>query len=501
MQTLTIKKHIEVVAPSLDNNLSDMDRINMSLRNNFGIQQISWPLDLLKILSNTLRSSDGSVTVTAKAKDDHLHVLAIEPGDTTGSHFGLAVDIGTTVVAVELIDFNTGKSLAAAGDLNRQVQYGEDLLTRLHFSAQGGLGKLHAAVLDTINSLVDKVCAAPGVSPYQISAFCAAGNTSMTHFLLGLDPSTIRREPYAPILTHVPELFAKDIGINILPNAACYIFPSVGSFLGGDLIAGALAAGIDEKDEISLLLDIGTNGEMILGNKDWLLAGAGAAGPALEGGVAECAKRAETGAIDRVKIDPLTFEPSYSVIGDAPPAGLCGSGLIDTIAELYLAGLLDSTGRFVLEKKTSRWRTVNGRDTYMLVDGDKKAEGPIVYITEKDIQNVLRTKAAMVAALTILLDSVGLDIGSISRIYTAGSFGIHLSVDSSTAIGLYPKLPAERFVPLGNGSLRGAKEILLDSGKIAGANRIAGKITYLELNIHPAFMGIFRSAKYISCQL
>lgn len=498
MQTLTIKKHLEVAKPSLDNNLSDMDRVNMSIRNSLGTQQISWPLDLLKILSNTLRSSAGSVTVTARKKGDYLHILAIEPEDTASSHFGLAVDIGTTVVAVELIDLNTGESLAAMGDFNRQTQYGEDLLTRLHFSAQGGLGKLHAAVLDTINLLVDKVCAASGILPHQISAFCAAGNTSMTHFLLGLDPSTIRREPYAPVLTHVPELFAKDIGINILPNAVCFIFPSVGSFLGGDLIAGALAAGIDKQDEISLLLDIGTNGEMILGNRDWLLAGAGAAGPALEGGVAECAKRAEPGAIERVKIDPSTLEPSYSVIGDAQPSGLCGSGLIDAIAGLYLSGLLDLTGRFILENKTPRWCKVNGRDAYALVDSNKKGEGPTVYITEKDIQNVLRTKAAMVAALTILLDSVGLDINSISRVYTAGSFGIHLSVNSSITIGLYPKLPTERFVSLGNGSLRGAKEVLLDSSKIADTSRIASKITYLELNIHPSFMGIFRSAKYIS---
>ncbi|MCL6472201.1 MAG: ASKHA domain-containing protein [Firmicutes bacterium] len=497
MSALTIKKFLRVATPSLDNNVGDAERVNIALGENFDTKNIIWPLDLLRDIARILRTNGGDITATLFTDGDTIKIINIESGNTADSHFGIAVDIGTTVVAAELVDLHKGKSLAAAGDINGQVVYGEDLLTRLHFSSQGGLSKLHQTLLDTINGLIAKVCDIANIDVNQVSAICAAGNTSMTHLLLGLDPSPIRREPYAPVLAKVPMFAAKDLGLNIMPNAAVYIFPSVGSFLGGDLVAGALSAGIDERDEISLLLDIGTNGEMILGNNEWLLAGAGAAGPALEGGVAECAKRAEPGAIDRVNIDKATLEPSYSVIGDIEPTGLCGSGLIDAIAALYNAGLLDTTGHFILEKNTDRWQLINNKPAYIIRYADKTRGIPLIYISEKDIQNVMRTKAAMVAALTILLDSVGLDINSIDRVYTAGSFGIHLSIESSKAIGLYPKLPTERFVQLGNGSLKGAKEVLLNAGKINDANRIAEKITYLELNIHPAFMSIFRSAKYL----
>jgi uncharacterized 2Fe-2S/4Fe-4S cluster protein (DUF4445 family) len=281
----------------------------------------------------------------------------------------------------------------------------------------------------------------------------------------------------------------------VAPNATVYLFPSVGGYFGGDLISGAVASGIADNEGVSLLLDIGTNVEAILGNKEWLLAIAGSAGPALEGGVAECARRAEPGAIERVTIDPATFEPSFSAIEGRPPSGFCGSGLIDLVAQLFLSGLLDSTGRFVLDKKTGRWREINGRMSYVLVDG-VEGQSP-TYINEKDIQNLLRTKAAMIAATTILLNSVGLDFNDIERVYTAGSFGIHISVDSATAIGLYPKLPKERFVILGNGSLCGARMVLLDAGNIDKADHIAETITYLELNVHPEFMDIFRSASYI----
>lgn len=495
--TLTIKYSLEVPTGSLDNNKGDIDRINLALKKSSGADKIDWPLDLINIASSTIRSSGGRITVTAAPGSESIRVVTVESGDTSNGHFGLAVDLGTTVVAAELIDLNTGTRLASAGEVNGQVCYGEDLLTRLHFAGQGGVNELKTALLDTVNSLVESVCAQAGIGFTDISAVCAAGNTSMTHLLLGLDPSPMRREPYVPVINHIPILTAQDTGFNVLPYAPVYILPSAGSFLGGDLISGAIASGIADRSEVSLLLDIGTNGEMILGNRDWLLAGAGAAGPALEGAVAECARRAEPGAIERVKIDTVTLEPTLGVIGSEMPVGLCGSGLIDAIAELYLTGLLDATGRFVLDKKTDRWQQINGKHVYLLSEADDMRKRPATYIAEKDIQNVLRTKAAMVAALTILLDSVGLTLDDIQYIYTAGSFGVHLSVDSATAIGLYPKLPAERFIPLGNGSLSGAREILLDTNKIDQAHQIADRVTYLELNVHPGFMQIFRSAKYI----
>jgi len=497
MSMLTLKYYLEVPASSLDNNKGDIDRISAGLKDVTGTRSIEWPLSTIETASKVVRSSGGKITVTVWPDGDRLNVITTEAGDTTGLNFGVAIDIGTTVVAVELVDLTSGKTIAAEGDVSGQVRYGDDLLTRLHFAGQGGVEELRSALIDTINGLIARVCTDSGVTSTRISAVSAAGNTSMTHTFLGIDPSPIRFEPYTPVINHVPRLSAKELGLDVLPNATVYVFPSVGGYFGGDLISGAVASGISQAEEISLLLDIGTNVEVILGNKDWLLALAGSAGPALEGGVAECARRAAPGAIERVVVDRATLEPSYKSIGESPAYGLCGSGLIDVIAQLYLSGLIDSTGRFILEKKTDRWRTINGRTAYLIAKGDEKNGIPPTYITEKDIQNLLRTKAAMVAALTILLNSVGLQLDDIRRIYTAGSFGINLSVDSATAIGLYPRLPAERFTQLGNGSLLGARKTLLDSSMTAEAERIADKITYLELNVHPEFMEIFRSASYI----
>lgn len=502
MPGLTSKQYLEVPASSLNNNRADIDRINAALKEkldglDFSHISVDWPLDIIPYASETLHSTSGKITLTFACEGSRLRIVAVEPGDTTSSHYGLAIDLGTTVVAVDLVDLSTGKPLASVGEVNKQVQFGEDLLSRLHLSSQGSLDKLNKALIDTINKLLSKSCASAGIEPGYISAISAAGNTSMTHFFLGIDPSLIRMEPYTPVINHVPLLSAKEIGVDVVPHAPVYVFPSVGGYFGGDIIADAVASGIAESDDVSLLLDIGTNVEVVLGNKDWLIALAGSAGPALESGVAECARRAGPGAIEKVVIDVDTLEPEYEVIGDAKPEGLCGSGLIDTVAQLYLTGLLDPTGRFVLDNETSRWQTVNGRTAYVLVEANVDVGTPATYITEKDIQNLLRTKAAMVAALTVLLNSVGLELDAIQRVYTAGSFGIHLDVESATAIGLYPKLPKDRFITLGNGSLKGAREVLLDASNIKKAEQIADKITYLELNVHPEFMEVFRSAGYL----
>lgn len=495
MPTLTTKYYVEVPGASLDNNTADIDRLNRELRDITGARHIEWSLARIAEAARLMRASGGSVTVAGSASGDRFAVAAVEEGDASTRNFGAAIDIGTTVVAVDLIDLFAGESVATVAEVNGQVAYGEDLLTRLHFAGREGLDTLVGALRETVNVLIGRACSDAGISRRDITAVAAAGNTSMTHFFLGLNPAVLRFEPYIPSINHVPLVTAADIGIDVTPGAAIYVFPSVGGYFGGDLIAGAVASGIADGDGVALLLDIGTNVEAILGNKDWLLAIAGSAGPALEGGVAECARRAEPGAIERVRIDPATFEPSFSAIAGKPASGFCGSGLIDLVAELYRSGLLDSTGRFVREKKTERWREINGRTAYVLAESANG--GAPTYITEKDIQNLLRTKAAMIAATTILLNSVGLDVGDIERVYTAGSFGIHIDVDSATTIGLYPKLPGERFVTLGNGSLAGARAVLLDTGLIYKAEHIADTITYLELNVHPEFMDIFRSASFI----
>lgn len=386
------------------------------------------------------------------------------------------------------MDIQNGKTVEVAAGYNEQAEAGEDLLTRICLgNSPAGLAFLQKAAVETINRLIGELEAKTSVKGLEISALAVGGNTAMIHFLLGLDPSRLCLAPYTPVVTRPGFLSARMLGIKINPRAVVYCLPGVGSYLGGDVVGGVLASGMHYKSELALFVDIGTNGEIVLGCRDWLIGCAGAAGPALEGGVAGSGKRAEPGAIESVRIDPQTGEVFYSTIGGLPPSGICGSGLVDCLAELFLAGIIDRAGKF------------RKGDKFVVVPAGESATGEEISVTQTDIDNLMRTKGAVSAALELLLESTGCALSETERFYAAGAFGHYLNLESAVTIGLFPDLPRARMVRLSNGSGEGARRVLLSDRKRLEAEEIAAKMTYIELNASQAFMNKFAGSR--SCRI
>jgi len=485
LDPLTRKYFLRLEPPSLSNNLADSDRLQDALQTVAG--RVVVPLPLMRVVGDICREKEWSVTATVGPRGEGLQLLALEPGDTTARHFGLAVDIGTTTVVVYLIDMASGEVLGSAAEYNGQVSYGEDILTRIYLAAtDDGLKRMQEAVLGTLNNLIGGMEKNFGVAAWEIGAVVIGGNSTMVHLLLGLDPSRICREPYTPIVNNPGMLMAGEVGLTVNPLAVLYCIPGIGSYVGGDVIAGVLVSGMHRSKEISLLVDIGTNGEMVVGNEDWLVACAGAAGPALEGGVAQAGMRAEPGAVEKVSIEPGTFKVHYSTVGGGPPRGICGSGLIDCLAELFLTGIIDRSGYFR-----------DGSSSFTIVPGSKSVSGEDIVVSQMDINNFMRTKGAVNAALETLLEGVGVGLAELDRFYAAGAFGQYLNLESSITIGLYPDLPREKMIKLGNSSGEGARLVLLSNQKRLEVEETARRITYFELNANQQFMNRFISSKFL----
>ncbi|WP_027357518.1 ASKHA domain-containing protein [Desulfofundulus thermocisternus] len=483
---MTRKFYLELSEPSLEDNRADVDRLAAAVEKLLG--PVTVPLELMRRIPGVLRDACWRVTVTVGMVAPGVWSLVdVEPGNTVRRHYGLAVDIGTTTVVVYLVDMHNGQILGKAAGYNGQVALGEDILTRIYLAGTpGGLEQLQRAVLDTLNGLISRVAGEHGLAGREISAVAVGANSTMVHLFLGLDPSRICMAPYIPVVNNPGFIPAGQLGLKINPLAPVYCLPSVGSYVGGDVVAGVLASGLHRQPELALFVDIGTNGEIIMGNRDWLVGCAGAAGPALEGGVAECGMRAEPGAIDSISIDPGTGRVRYTTIGGAPPAGICGSGLVDCLAELLLAGIVDRAGRFR-----------DGRREFVVVPAAESATGRDIVVTQVDINNLMRTKGAVNAALELLLESVGCELSDIDRFYAAGAFGQYLHLESAITIGLYPDLPREKMIRLGNASGEGARLVLLSNRKREEAEAIARNITYFELNANQVFMNKFIGSKFL----
>ncbi|MFZ5647157.1 MAG: ASKHA domain-containing protein [Bacillota bacterium] len=482
---ITKKIYLSMAEPGLSDNRADVDRLRQELEKVVG--PVSIELDLMNKVSRVMRDSGWCVTATAGVCDRGWNLVDIEKGDTTGRHFGIAVDIGTTTVVAYLVDMNTGNVVDVSAGYNGQIEYGDDILTRI-FRAQehGGSHLLKTAVVDTLNGLIKKLSERNGLmAGLDISAVAVGANTTMVHLFLGLDPGNICMAPYIPVVNAPGILKADQLGLSVNSKSPVYIFPSVGSYLGGDVIAGVLASGMYRSDDLALLVDIGTNGEIVMGNAHWLVACAGAAGPALEGGVAASGMRAEPGAIYKINIDN-TGMVEYQTIGGEAPVGICGSGLVDGIAEMFLAGMIDRSGRFR-----------DGKGPLVVVPVELSGTGKEIVISQTDINNFMRTKGAVNAALELLLESVGCGLDDIERFYAAGAFGHHLDVESSVTLGLYPDLPRDKMVKLGNSSGEGARLALMSRKCMEEAGEISKNITYFELNANQEFMNKFVSSKFI----
>jgi uncharacterized 2Fe-2S/4Fe-4S cluster protein (DUF4445 family) len=411
---------------------------------------------------------------------------------------GLALDLGTTYLEASLIDLATGRELARAHCPNGQIRFGDDILSRIHWAAKdAGLTALQGAVMASINDLARELARQVGMAPGEIRAMSVSGNPTMVHLFLGQDPFHLCREPYIPQVNAPDLVLAHELGLAIHPAAPVFVLPGVGSYFGGDLIAGILASGLDQQKETAMLIDVGTNAEVVLGNREWLIACAGAAGPALEGGVARMGMRAGPGAIEHVTIDQQTREVRWQTIDQQPPRGLCGSGIIDLVAGLYLARIIDRRGKF--RPGSDPARLVDGEEglLYTVVPAAEAEGGRPVVLGQVDLDALMRSKAAMYAILSTLTSQVGVGFDELQRIYVAGAFGRHIDPRQAVTLGMLPDLPLTVYHPIGNSSLSGAEMVLVDDLARERCGRITKAITYVELNVNQEFMLRFSGAKFI----
>ncbi len=491
------KISLALTPPSLLDATGDADRLALEFKRATGLD-ISFGLAGLRALPAALRAANWNIDVTYASSGGAATAIAVEPHDAAKGLWGLAIDVGTTTVAAYLVDLATGRIAGKAGSHNRQAAYGDDVITRIIYTDEtvGGLTDLQRAIAATINDLAAALAERRRVALSDIRAVVVAGNTTMTHLFLGLPPANIRLEPYVPAACHFPPVTAGELGLDIHPQAVIRCLPAVASYVGGDIVAGVTVNGMAAGEPLTLFLDIGTNGEMVLGNRDWLVSCACSAGPAFEGAGITHGMRAVPGAIAGLEIDKETYEVSYKTIGDKPPQGLCGSGLIDALAKLRQAGVIDRAGQLQQELPTPRLRHGQAGREFVLAWAEDAA-GIDIVLAEADIKNLLRAKAAVYAGVRSLLRMVDLDLEAIERVYIAGGFGSYLSIADAVNIGLLPDLPAAEYAFLGNTSLQGAYAALTSTAAQAAAEEQAGRLTYIELSVGNLFMEEFISALFL----
>ena len=493
------KTFFDLPRPSIADNLSDLERLELEISK---IQPlpVHTSLKTLRTLGPLLRESDFNITVTLADRETSVELVRLEAGDTTDSNFGIAIDIGTTTVIANMIDLNTGIICATAAEYNSQIKYGEDVISRIVYSQEhdDGLKKLNDAIIGDINNLSAKLISQCGISTEDVNYIVCTGNTIMSHIILSLELSSIRREPYISVAGKPPILRVSNVGIQIGEDGIINCLPGPGAYVGSDITAGVLASGMAREMPLSLLIDIGTNGEIVLGNSDLLICCSASAGPAFEGAGTRCGMRATSGAIEKARIDKKGNVYLTTIGGKkAIPRGICGSGFIDLVAELLMAGIIDRTGRFLENKDDDRLREGDdGPEFVLFAKGERRAERDIV-ITEADIATFIRTKGSLFTAAEALLYHVGYTWPDVDRVFISGGFGNYIDVQRAVTIGLLPDLPIEKLHFIGNGSITGAQMCLLSREAYQEAVRISGNMTYFDLSTDPWFMNEYTSSLFL----
>jgi uncharacterized 2Fe-2S/4Fe-4S cluster protein (DUF4445 family) len=495
------KKYIEVSPPTIADNISDLSRVVRSLKQIHDIHNLDVDFYVIRKLSSVLRQGNWKVTLTIgmpRKKVGKNVLINIEPGDTTAQNYAVAIDIGTTTVWGQLLDLNNGDILAQHVDYNAQISYGEDVISRIVYSQKTeGRQKMKDLVVSTINGIIKHLIKKNKISMDRVSHITMAGNTTMTHLLLGIDPRYIRETPYTPPMNYIPPILAKELGINLGDHVRAYLFPSIASYVGGDIISGVLGSGLARQDKLTLYIDLGTNGEIVIGNSEWMTCSACSAGPAFEGGGIKHGMRATEGAIEDFSVNPVTFEPMILTIGMVKAKGICGSGLINIVAGLMESCLLDQNGKFRPDLKTDRIREGGDGMEYVLVWAKDTQIGRDLVITEVDIDSLIRAKGAMYAGYITLLSEVGLTMNDLEEVIIAGGFGNYINIEKSITIGLLPELPLSKFKFIGNGSLLGARLICFSNILRTDVKRIFNKITNIELSENTHFMNNYIAALFL----
>ncbi len=498
------RAHLTIEPPSLDDQTTDWDRLLRQLSRQHGIQSVTASLSMLRTLGRDLREADWHVTAVLEMGDPgsdpcaQPRLVDLLPGDQTDLCYGVAIDIGTTSNVIYLVDLIKGKVVDRASAYNAQIQAGEDVISRILFSQKrDGLVRLQTLVLKTLNGLLEELTSRNQIPPRQISKAVVAGNTTMIQLFLAIDPRTIREMPFIPAISQPLPVTAEDIGLNINPQGTVDCLPVVGAYVGADITAGVLASSMCDTDALTLFIDVGTNGEIVLGNRDWLITCACSAGPAFEGSGVRHGMRATAGAIEEVWIDQRTYEPTYQTIGGLPARGICGSGMIGLLAEMFITGILDKGGKIQRDLPTPRVRVGDHGGEYVVVWANQSAIGTDVVINEVDVENLLRTKGAIYAGFSVLVQSVGLELADVEQVLIAGAFGQYINVEKGIQIGLLPDMPWDRFHYLGNTSALGAFYSLVARAMRREVIEVARKMTYLELSADNTFYDQFMSALFL----
>jgi len=493
---LVEKIRIQLEKPSLENNIADQQRVTEALEKVLGISKVAMKLDLVKRLPAILRDADFDITVTLGYPGDEVEILDAAKGSEQTACYVVIVDIGTTTVVAHLVDCGNAKTRAASACFNSQISYGAEVTARLIASEKKGSKELSRLIADDINRLIETLVAEARIDKSDIASVVCTGNTVMMHFLFGLPSGNIRRTPYIPASVDLLPVKANEVGISINPTGLLYTVPGISGWIGGDITAGILFTGMYNRETVSMLVDIGTNGEIVVGNSEWLIACSASAGPALEGANIACGIRAEAGAIDSVFAEHGFVR--YTTINGAPAKGICGSGIIDAVCVLFTQGIIDRNGRFTKDDKSEkRILKIDDVICFILADENESATGKAIYISEPDIENVINAKAAIFAAMKILLRRIDLDFESLDKLYIGGAFGNFINIESAIALGLLPDLPRDKIEYAGNTSIKGAKMIALSRYNRDIIERIRKITTAYDLMGADDYVEEFKKAMFI----
>ena len=495
------KIYLKLPRPDTQGNMPDLTRIVRYLQLHHDKHHLEADISVIRKIPDVVRKDDFKVTVTlilpVRTKG-MIRIVNIQPGDTTDLHYAIAMDIGTTTIYGQIVDLENGRVLSGYAGFNEQISYGEDIITRIVYAEKApGLERLHEVVIKSINEIINRIIKDAGIDSDEISVITLAGNTTMTQLLLKINPRHIRLSPYVPTSMLYPPIKAADFNIALGDHVTALIYPNISSYVGGDIVAGVIASGMYRSEKLSLYIDIGTNAEIAIGSKDWLACAACSAGPAFEGGGIKFGMRAVKGAIEDFSINPVTLDPMNITIGNVRPKGICGSGLIIIVAEMFEAGIIDNIGKFNRSLDTNRIREVDGICEYVLAWANVAGSGRDIVLTESDIDNLIRAKGAIYSGCITLLKEVGLGICDIDRIFIAGGFGSYIDLEKAMTIGLLPETDPDKIIFIGNGSLRGAKIGLLTNRIRKDVVKVIEKTTNFELSETPSYMDSYMAALFL----
>ena len=494
LDPLVQKYYLEMTPPSIDDHTADHERLYLAIREKIDAPMIQTGFRVLQKLSPLLQSSDYKVTVTVGRRGGTTEVVDVEAGHHCKRSFAVAVDLGTTTVVAHLINLTDAATIDTEATYNSQMNFGEDYIRRIIYAEENNaFDEMQNRIVHDVNDLIMTLAVRQKIDFQDITACICAGNTAMVHFLLNLDPTRIRREPYIASAGFIPPIRAAEAGIQINKRGLLFCLPGIAAYVGSDIVAGVLATQIYTKEGISLFADIGTNGEVVLGNKDWLICASSSAGPAFEGSGVKHGMRAGAGAIEKLAI-LADGSIELKTVGNKHPTGICGSGLLDTLAELYINGIIDRTGRFIIDNNS---RLTQGDEGLQFQLAPAKNEHQEIVITQADIDNLIRSKAGVFAAIRVLMDATQIKPEDLDAVYLAGGFGNFLNTKQAIVVGMLPDVPLEKIHFVGNTSIEGAKTVLLSRKALETSERIAQSMTYFDLMSHPTYMEEFIRAKFL----